>query len=258
MAQVTLTSEGPMAILTLSAPAQGNRVSKQMMVDLVKAVEALTARPALRALLIRAEGPRFCIGGAIDEFGIAEPLAEAIARDLPVAHQAMAALARLQMPIVSALQGAVAGGGIGIALLGDVVLAAPDVVFRAGYPGIALSPDLGSSWQVMRRAGPAFSTEFFLTNRKVEAEEALSRGLVNRLIPADRLQAEAMALTRQLSQGPTRSHAAVRALHNSPGTTFESHMAKEALLMEASARTQDAKAAIEDFRAGRPPSYQGQ
>ena len=257
MATVTLRREGAGAVLTLSAPDQGNRVSGQMMADLIAAVGRLESQPALRGLLICAEGPRFCVGGAIDEFGVSEDLGDSIARDLPKAHEAMAALGRLQMPVISAVQGAVAGGGIGLALVADIVLAAEGTFFRAGYPGIGLSPDLGSSWQVLRRAGSAFTAEFFLTNRKVEAKEALACGLVNRVLAPDHLQDEALKLLAKLSQGPTRSHAAVRALVNSPGTTFESHLAKEARFMEASARTQDSRAAIEDFRAGRQPQFLG-
>ena len=257
MSLIRLEFEDSLAILSLAAPDEGNRIRRAMMAALIEAIARIATTPDLRALLIRADGDQFCVGGAIDEFGSDEPLSDTIARDLGRAHDAINTLSQLPFPIISALRGAVAGGGIGLALSADIILAGEDVNFRSGYPGIGLSPDLGTSWQVLRRAGPTVAAEFLMSNRRMAATEALSHGLVNTLHPPARLEEEARATALRMAQGPTHSYAAIRSLINTPGADLAAHLAREAALMEACAGTADSARAITDFLAGNAPVFHG-
>ena len=259
MSAVLLEIDGPKAVLTLNRPQDGNRMGDDIFHALEAAVHDLTGRSGLRALLLRAEGPNFCVGGAIDEFVRGEePLDQRLRRELPRVHRVIETLAGLSFPVVSALGGAVSGGGIGFALLADIVLAADDTFFRAGYPGIGLSPDLGGSYQIVRRAGATFASEFLISNRRVEAQEALRAGLVNAVHPAAGLDAAARALLDDLARGPTLSHAAVKRLVAAQAQTpLAAHLDLEMELMVDCAASDDSRRAIEAFLAKRSAVFSG-
>lgn len=225
MKQVRLDIDGPLARLTLAAPSDLNRLGAAMFADLSAAVDELSGRKGLRALLLDARGDHFCVGGAIDEFAAAPSLAGHLAETLPHAHAMILKLAELPFPVVTALRGAVAGGGIGLALCADIVLADTTCVFRAGYPGIGLSPDLGTSWQLMRRAGPAFAAEFLMSNRRMDAMEALERGILSAVFAPEDLDREAVARFEDLAQGPTVALAAVRRLMAGEIESLRAHLA---------------------------------
>lgn len=245
------------AVLTLCRAERGNRLGQEMMNALGAAAARLSVTPGLRGLLIRAEGPDFCVGGAIDEFGAGEPLVTRLQRELDAAHGAVATLAGLPCPVVAELRGAVAGGGIGLALLADVILASDTTFFRAGYPGIGLSPDLGSSWQLMRRGGVTFAAEFLMSNRRMPAAEARDRGIVTAVHPDAELADAARARLAELAAGPTLAHAGVKALLAQPGATLRAHLDKEKERMAICAASGDSIAAVEDFRARRSPRFAG-
>ena len=168
------------------------------------------------------------------------------------------ALARLPVPVVSALNGPVAGGGIGLALCADVVLAAESMKLRGGYSGIGFTADLGASWFLAHRVGPARAKEILFLNRPLAARECLERGLVNAVHPDDRLAAEADALVRRLADGATLALArAKRLVDGALARSLEDHLALERESMILSARTQDGREGIAAFVEKRAPRFKG-
>ncbi|MFC6761483.1 enoyl-CoA hydratase/isomerase family protein [Sulfitobacter porphyrae] len=159
------------------------------------------------------------------------------------------------MPIVAAIQGPVAGGGLGLALCADIVIGSDKAMFRAGYPAIGVSPDLGSSYHVLRRTGPTFAMALFMTNRKVEAIEALTAGLLNEAVPAAALDARIAQLAATLEAMPRASLAAIKRLISAPGQTLPDHMAKEAAEIISCAGTADAIEGITAFSENRPARF---
>lgn len=247
MSRVRLEIDGGAATLTLDAAGEGNRLGAAMFADLSAAVDTLANRDDLRVVLLRAEGDHFCVGGAIDEFAATGDLRAHLAETLPAAHRMILTLAGLPCPVISALQGSVAGGGIGLALCADIVLAAETCIFRAGYPAIGLSPDLGSSYQLLHRAGPTFATEALMSNRRVPAQEALAQGLITRLHSAADLDAEAARLRDRLAQGPTTALSALRRLTGPDLREMKAHLDREAEAMLTCAATDDARRGIGVF-----------
>src|SRR5512146_967950 len=139
---------------------------------LAAAVDRVGRDPAVRAVLISAAGKMFCAGGDIAAMRTAGPdLARWIDVMAGALGEVVLAITRLPVPVVSAVQGPVAGGGIGLALAADVVLAGESMRLRGGYTGIGLTPDLGSSWFLTRRAGPARAKELLFHNRALTARE---------------------------------------------------------------------------------------
>lgn len=247
------------ARIVLDRPEQGNALDVGMKDALAAAVERVRRDAGVRVVVLSASGKAFCVGGDIGEM-------KAAGADFPAWIGAMAgglgesvrALAGLKVPVVSAVQGAVAGGGIGLALCADVVLAAESMRLRGGYTAIGLTPDLGSSWFLTRRAGEARAKEIFFQNRALTAKECLALGVVDAVHPDALLGAEADALARRLAEGATAALGRAKALvDGAVDRTLEQQLALEQESMVASARTDDAREGIAAFAEKRAPKFTG-
>jgi 2-(1,2-epoxy-1,2-dihydrophenyl)acetyl-CoA isomerase len=256
---VTCEVSGGVARIVLDRAEQGNALDLGMKDGLAAAVARVRGDRAVRAVLLSAAGKAFCVGG--DIAGMREA-----GRELPAWIGAMAgalgdsvrALAELPVPVVSVVQGAVAGGGIGLALCADVVLAGEAMRLRGGYTAIGLTPDLGASWFLTRRAGVARAKEILLQNRALTARECLGVGIVDAVHPDALLGAEAEALARRLAEGATAALGRAKALvDGAAGRSLEAHLAEERAGMVASAATDDAREGIAAFLEKRPPRFTG-
>ena len=238
-----------LAVITLTAPERANVIDLPMARAFVSAVQAIANDSSVRAVLITAEGRQFCAGGDIKAFDDgSRALPDILQEVLDPMHEAMKMLALLPVPVVCAVNGPVGGGGIGLALCGDVVLAAESMKLRGGYSAIGLTPDVGSSWFVTRRAGPAKAKEIFLTNRPFSSGECFAAGLVDAVVPDHELQHHAHKLAMQLAQGPRHAYARIKALVDSAQHHgLHAHFDSEREAMLASGATEDAQEGIRAF-----------
>lgn len=214
------------------------------------------ARADIGSILLSANGKQFCAGGDINEFAERHADFDALIRSMldllhPVIHQ----LASLPVPVVSAVQGPVGGAGIAMALCADIVLASPAMKLRGGYSAIGLSPDLGASYYLARRAGAARAKSILMTNRPLPAEECLRLGLVDELHPAGELLPAAQALAAQLARGATGALGGIKRLcDDAHAHSLHTHLdrEREALLRCAlSADGREGVAAFIEKRASR-------
>lgn len=247
------------ARIGLDRPDQGNALDVAMKDALTAAAERVRKDPAVRAVLLAAAGKAFCVGGDIGAMKAAGPhLPEWIEAMAGALGEVVLAFARLPVPVVSAVQGPVAGGGIGLALCADAVLAAEGMRLRGGYTGIGLTPDLGSSWFLARRAGPARAKEILFQNRALTARECLAWGIVDAVHPDLLLAAEAEALARRLADGATLALGRAKALVDGAiDRTLEDHLALEKESMIASARSADGREGVAAFLEKRAPRFTG-
>jgi 2-(1,2-epoxy-1,2-dihydrophenyl)acetyl-CoA isomerase len=246
------------AVLTLNRGADGNRLGVGMCVALDGALNRLAAMTGLRAVLIRAEGRMFSVGGAINEFAEAGDLSSYLAALLPVGHRAMLTLASLSCPVVSAVQGPVGGAGIALALSADFVLAGEAMVLRAGYPALGLSSDFGTSWLLTRLAGRLAAMDILSTNRPVDAQEAKALGLVTSVHAPEALDAEARALVQKLASGPTQALSRLKALTRLAAQgDYAAQLSVESQMMLETAATADAAEGIAAFLGKRPADFRG-
>lgn len=182
-----------LAVLTLNRPQAMNALSVDLMAALAQQIDTLGADPAVRVLLITGAGKAFCAGLDLKELGAGhnrlggrEP---AGARPDPVA-----AMERFAGPIIGAINGAAVTGGFELALACDVLLASPNARFADTHARIGIAPGWGLSQKLSRAIGPYRAREVSFTGNWVSAEQAAAWGFVNRVVPADRLLAEARAL----------------------------------------------------------------
>ena len=238
-----------LAVITLNTPERANVLDLPMSRAFAAAVQTIAADQSIRALLITAEGRQFCAGGDIKVFADeSRPLPDILQEVLDPLHEAMKMLTLLPLTIVCAINGPVGGGGIGLGLCGDLVLAAESMKLRGGYSAIGLTPDVGSSWFVTRRAGAAKAKEIFLTNRPFTAAECREIGLVDEVYPDHELQHHARKLALQLAQGPQQAQARIKALiESAQHHGLHAHFDSEREAMLASGATEDAQEGIRAF-----------
>jgi 2-(1,2-epoxy-1,2-dihydrophenyl)acetyl-CoA isomerase len=254
---LTVEIDHALAVITLNNPERANVLDLAMAQAFAAAIEQVAADTTIRALLITANGKQFCVGGDVNAFAdTSRPLVDTLKELLEPVHAAMRLLSMFDIPVVCAINGAVGGGGIGLGLCGDIVLAAESMKLRGGYSAIGLTPDVGGSWFVTRRAGPARAKNIFLTNRAIPAAECLQMGLVDAVHPDAELASAARALGHQLARGPAHAQARIKALINAaPGHSLLHHLDAERDSMYASGETDDGREGIRAFIEKRAPKF---
>jgi 2-(1,2-epoxy-1,2-dihydrophenyl)acetyl-CoA isomerase len=248
---------GRIGHLVLSRPEAANAIDDRLCVDLASAVEAAHSAD-LGVLLVRSSGAQFCAGGDVRMFidqrlrlpALIDSLLETL---LPAATRLVA----LPVPLISVVQGPVGGAGIALALCADVVLASTSMKLRAGYSALGLSPDLGASFWLERRAGPCRAKQLLLTNRVLDAAECLTWGLVDQLYPPESLGEAALELAGALANGSAGSLVGIKRLIDGPAmlAAFGERLQAERALLLQRATHRDVQEGLDAFIAKRAPRF---
>lgn len=245
------------AHITLNRPEVGNALDQRMARDLHHAALRADGDPDVRAVILTGAGHTFCVGGDLKTF-YAE--GDAVGRHIKEVvhhfHGAIVTFARMDAPVIAAINGVAAGGGFSIACAADLAIAAESARFTMAYTRIGLSPDGGGSFALPRLVGLRRALDLTLTNRLFTAAEALEWGVVTRVVPDDQLAAEAQALAAQLAAGSRQAQgAAKRLLRASQQTSLETQLAAEGEQIAANAAAADGREGIAAFLAKRPPRF---
>lgn len=206
------------ATITLAKVDTRNSIDIPFAAEIRARVQEAAGRDDVGVILVRADGPAWCVGGAIDVFREAGD----------GAHEYLHGLGRSINPLVTtlhecpkitiaAVHGAVGGGGVGIMLSHDIVLAAERTVIALGYSRIATNPDGGTSYFLTRDIGYRRALDLYLTNERLDARRAHELGMVNRVFPADELHTAAASLAAEIAAGPWKAHASAKRLLRQAG-----------------------------------------
>jgi 2-(1,2-epoxy-1,2-dihydrophenyl)acetyl-CoA isomerase len=243
------------ARITLNRPDAGNALNLELARALREAAEGLRGSD-VGAVILTGAGRSFCVGGDLHYMRAAAEVGDAVLRLASQFHGAIEALSALDAPVICAVRGAAAGGGMSLAIAGDIVLAAESAHFTMAYTAIGFPPDGGSSWTLPRLIGRRRAAELMLLNERLDAAAAHDLGLVTRVVPDDALDAEAGALARRLADGPIRAHGAVkRLLRESATRGFTEQMAEEARTIAALAAAPDGREGVAAFLEKRRPRF---
>src|SRR4030088_2550544 len=253
MPHLTHSVEDGVATLTLDNPPQ-NRIDAQMANDLADALDAI-GRSDARAVLLRSDGPDFSLGGDITTWPDTDirELRTLLERYMSVVHR----FERLPLPVIAAVHGLCLGGGFELALRADVIFAADSARFGHPEQTLAIVTLLGGIYRVAERAGRSRASEWALTSEQVPARVMAEAGVGNRLIADEALHDETTAFAKRVAKGPTRAHAAHKALLRAWAVGGVA-AADEAMFDIALPlfETEDVKAtlpsAVEAFNAGSP------
>jgi enoyl-CoA hydratase/carnithine racemase len=211
-ASFTVGDDG-LGVLTLERADARNAIDPDMVRGLAQAVDAAAGSDDVRALLIRALGPTFSVGGDLDYLGErADRLPEELDPMVALFHETLARLAELPVPVVCAARGAVAGGALGLLYCADVTIVADDAKLATGFLQLGLSGDGGSSWWLPRLVGIVRAKELLLAGRVVSGAEAAEWGLVTTALPPEEVDGHAERVARQLAARAGAAYAEIRSL----------------------------------------------
>lgn len=255
---VTGTLEGGLATITLNRPQAGNAMSWELVDRFSHVVEQLTTTPGARAVLIRAEGKNFCVGGDIRSFASESDPAAFIERLARRLHEGLALLAQHPAPVIVAARGASAGAGLSLVASGDVVLVSRSASFAMAYTGIGLTADGGATWLLPRLIGLRVTQEMAYLGRRLDALEAVDLGLATRVVGDEALAAESAAIAARIAAGPTGAFGGVkRLLADSYEATLPAHLDTEATAIGLAMAQADAQEGIAAFLERRKPIFHG-
>jgi 2-(1,2-epoxy-1,2-dihydrophenyl)acetyl-CoA isomerase len=257
--RVTLTVQDGVASLRLTRADAGNAIDPAWIAAFADAVAECQADRSIGSVLITADGRAFTVGGDLKHFaGRRDDLSTALGEMVPPYHDALGRLAALEVPVVAALQGPIAGGGMGVAFCADIVLITDAVRFVSGFALLGLSGDGAGSWFLPRLIGPRRAAEMTLLGCDISAAEAVEWGLATRVVEAAVLEDEALTIARRLAAGPRTAHAHMkRLLRLSACSTLEQQLAAEAEAMIDCGGTSDAREGVSAFVERRPPQFGG-
>lgn len=256
-------TEGDVAIIRLNAPEKLNAIGPVGALGLTQLLER--AECEARAVLIGAVGRAFCAGADLSGGGTEDRLKPGTpdydaGGPLDTHYNPLILKMRdLNIPILTEIRGAAAGIGCSIALMGDIIVASEDAYFLQAFCNIGLVPDGNSSYLLARSIGRTRAMEMMLLGERLNADQALSYGLVNRVVPNDQLESTSLALAMRLASGPTKSLAVIRkqawaGLDHS----FDEHLSFERSQQKIAGMTRDHAEGVSAFLEKRKSIFTGQ
>jgi 2-(1,2-epoxy-1,2-dihydrophenyl)acetyl-CoA isomerase len=260
-ASVLLNVADAVAEVTLNRPAVLNALDEAMAADLVAALHRVEHDPAVRVVVLKGAGPGFMAGGDVKLFaGIAGHPPDERRRRLGslihAFHPAIVAMCRMPQPVVASVHGVAAGAGMSLMAAADIAIAAASATFTLAYARIGASPDGGATWFLPRLVGQRRAMELALLPDRFDAARAEAIGLVNRVVPDDRLAEETRALALRLAAGPRHAFANTkRLIHQSLETGFERQLMAEQESFAALAATDDFAEGVRAFAEKRSPKF---
>lgn len=248
------------AVVTLNRPESRNALSIPLKEALHCAFDALELDDGVGCVLLTGAGKAFCSGGDTKVMASAgrPPSMEDRQRLLRWEHRLPAKIRGLSKPVIAALPGAAAGAGFSLALSADIRIAAESAFLLTSFSRLGLSGDYGGTWFLTQLVGTAKAREIYFTNQRVTSAQALELGLVNRVVPDDRLMDEALELARGIAAGPPVAHRFMKAnLNRAQEEDLQACLDYEADRMVRGAMTEDYKEAVSAFAEKRKPVFRG-
>ncbi|HEX4586023.1 MAG TPA: enoyl-CoA hydratase-related protein [Burkholderiaceae bacterium] len=254
---IDLSTREAVGIVTINRPQKKNAMLLEMRDALAQACEQINDRPEIRAVVLTGAGADFCSGADIGEMGIGGLNGSFLrARHM---HKVIRAIARVQKPVVCATRGVAVGMGFSMALASDVVIASETTRFSQIQRRIALPPDAGGAWFLVRHLGVARAKELTFSARMIDAAEALELGLVAKVVPDAALEQEAFALAQEYAAAPTIALGLAKRMFDvAPMMTLDEFMDLEGSMLPLAVQAEDFKEGTQAFREKRPARFSGQ
>lgn len=248
------------ARITLNRPEASNGVSLDLLKRLYEVIMQCHGDRRVRAVILSGNGPNFCAGGDVKEFAAkGEALPDFLRMATSYLQVSSGALARLEAPVITKVQGfAAGGGGMGLVCASDIVIAGQSAKFMTGATRVGMAPDGGASVTLPRLIGFRAATELLLTNRIVEADEAKAIGLITAVAPDEDLDATVQSMAERIAAGAPLANAATkRLLWDGLGRSLEDCLPAESQIVSALSGTADAREGLAAVIERRKPVFTG-
>ena len=236
------------AVVTLNRIESGNVLDMTMGRELLEAALRCEADPAVRAVVLTGAGKHFCFGGDLQGMVAQGDSVGGYLNELTTyIHAAICCFARMNAPVIAAVNGTAAGGGVGLVCAADLAVAGRGSKFRLAYTGVGLAPDCATSFLLPRIVGRRRAMELFLANRLLSADEALAWGLVNAVVDDADVLSHAREWAAGFAVGPTGSFGTVKRLMDLSDPGLEAQMANEGRAIAAMSRHPDGMEGVRAF-----------
>ncbi|RSS44975.1 enoyl-CoA hydratase/isomerase family protein [Streptomyces sp. WAC07061] len=262
MDEILHRTDAGVSWITLNRPDAMNALTWEQRERVIALLDAASGDPGVRAVVVTATGKGFCAGADLRS-GSASASGDRVAGDVARmirlgAQRLITAVLDCEKPVIAAVNGTAAGIGAHLALACDLVIAADTARFIEVFVRRGLVPDGAGAYLLPRLIGPQKAKELMFFGDAVPAAEAARLGLVNKVVPADGLEAAAREWAERLAQGPTRALALTKQLVNASLDGGRAHaLAAEATAQEINMTTADAKEGVASFVERRTPKYLG-
>jgi 2-(1,2-epoxy-1,2-dihydrophenyl)acetyl-CoA isomerase len=235
--------------VTLNRPEAYNALNLDLARELFDATLELDESRETRVIVLTGAGKAFCAGGDVKEFVEHKEHEGRYLKELTAyLHMAVSRLVRSQKPVLVAVNGVAAGGGMSLAMAGDIVVAAESARFTMAYARIGATPDCSSTYFLPRLVGLRRAMELYVLNRPLTAREALEWGLVTRVAPDEEFPRLVESLARELAGGPMFAYGTTKRLfHHATHESLETQMEMESAAIAHSGETEDFRRAVEAF-----------
>ncbi len=253
---IDLARGGEIATVTLNRPVKLNTLTSAMLDQLEGCARELEADTAVRVVILTGSGSKaFCVGADIHEWASYEPL-DMWRRWVRRGHQVFDQWARLRQPVISAINGHAFGGGLELAIVGDVRIASDEAQFALPEASIATCPGWSGTQRLVRLVGASHAKYLALSGQRLNAGDALRTGLVHEVINSSNLLKRAHELAQEMaSKAPVSMQLTKQLINASTGEDTAATL--EAMAGALAASTQDAAEGINSFREKRKPNYLG-
>ncbi len=252
---VKLHSHGGVAVIQLNRPEKMNAIGELTRKQLGEAIKQAERDDAVRVVVLTGSGRAFCSGADVTEMvqGAGMRTPEDVGNVLRTEYMPMLSRLRtMPKPVIAAMNGPAVGIGASYALACDIRIATPEAYLMEAFVNIGLAPDGGVSWLLPRLAGTGVAYEMFFTGRPLQAADAHRLGLINRIVPAEKLEAEVTELATHLASQPRGAMAgAKRAVLHALESGYEEALEFESYLQEAQAASQEFADGVQAFLARR-------
>ncbi|WP_431026968.1 enoyl-CoA hydratase/isomerase family protein [Lysinibacillus sp. LZ02] len=256
MSKVLFEVQDHVAIITLNSPETGNAVGLEVAEEIFDIAIHCSENPDIRAVVITGAGPAFSVGGNLKSFAADAELGALIKKVTAYFHQTISFFKKMNKPLIGAINGVAAGGGMSLALACDLIYCSENARFVMAYNKIGFSPDGGGSYFLPRIVGLRRAFELLYTNRELTAEEAKEWGIVNQILPQQELLPFVVELAKQMAQGPMEAYGTTKQLlYHSFQESLDTQMALESNYLAARASSAEGREGVCAFLEKRQPRF---
>lgn len=254
---LTVEKAGSILTVTLNRPKSFNALNNELSDELLTAITNASEDKSVRVVIITGSGKAFCAGGDLQYFmNCPSPKNEAFGKLLHGLNRIIMDIRNMPKPVIAAINGVASGAGFSIATACDLRIASADAKFKQAYTSIGLVPDGGWTITVARQIGMAKTSELLLLDPVLSAEEALTLGLLNKVVPSSELLEQANELARQASAKSITAFASAKALINqSLGFGLAEQLEAERKGVMNASETSDYVEGISAFMEKRKPKF---
>ena len=243
------------AVVTLNRPKLRNAIDMEMMHELNHALQEIKLRPELRAVILTGSGDVFCAGGDLKEMKNAEDKYTFLRNLSKTINRNTLEFRNLEIPVICLVNGMAYGAGFCLTEVCDFVIASKDAKFNAGYINVGLAPGCGS-YHLPRHIGFRKTMELLLLGKTFSAQEALEMGLVNSVVPKEKLWEEAESFINRIASRPRESIKITKAeIYKSLESGIHAQIENESQAVAEAGLTQDFQEGLDAFFSKRKPEF---